>query len=335
MTDLKKHMIVSSRVRLARNIRGIPFPFKMSPFEAATVTDKVYNALKSTGDYTLYRLSELSDIECLSLKERYLISNDLIKNRSIGSVILNPGETVAVMVNEEDHIRAQCVISGFDLNTAYKEIKKVDDALNSSLDLAYDNEFGYITSCPTNLGTGLRASALCFLPCLSTLNNLEQVVKSFAHINAEIRGVYGEGTKAAGYLYQVSNKTTLGVSEEELVEDVRAMVLELAEKEVKARERVLNMCDPDVIDNIMRSYGILTNAYKLTTEEFMSLSADVRMGACLGYTSDIDEEVLNTLLLDVQPATLIIKGGKNYTAEERDIARAALVKRMLNKNTEV
>ncbi len=332
MTDLKKHMIVSSRVRLARNIAKIPFPFKMSPFEAASVIDKVFNALKSTGEYNLYKLNELSDIECLSLKERYLISNDLIKNRNIGAVILNSNETISVMVNEEDHIRAQCVLPGLDINTAYEEIKKVDLALNSALNIAYDDELGYITSCPTNLGTGLRASALCFLPGLSTLNDIGKIVKSFSHINAEVRGVYGEGTKATGYLYQVSNKTTLGITEEELVEDVKAMVLELAEKEVKARERILNMCDPDIIDNIMRSYGILTNAYKLTTDEFMSLSADARMGACLGYTPDIDEQKLNTLLLDVQPATLIVKGGKNYTAEERDIARAALVKRMLNNN---
>ena len=334
MPDMNRNIYVSTRVRLARNLQDYPFPDKLTVKGANEITDQVAAVMHRFGKFNLYRLKDLSDTECVSLKERYLISNDLLKNRKIASVILNEEETVSIMINEEDHIRAQCLLHGLDLKNAYSILSEIDSALTGSLKIAFDRNLGFLTSCPTNLGTAMRASVMLFIPALTRLKQIGSIINESFRINLAIRGVYGEGTEPTGYLFQVSNQTTLGISEYDLIKSVQEMVLKICEHESEARKILKSRNDPDFIDSIMRSYGILTNAYKLTSEEFMNGLSDIKLGGALGYVPQFDPMTLDNLMLDVCPATMMVAKQKQMTALERDIERAKMVKQTL-KSTNV
>ena len=340
MSGNESDVVVTSRVRLARNIEGLPYPQKLNDDRALAIAKKVYEAVsrqkpdrgdgeyKDTG-YALYRMESISDIDGGVLREKHLISADLLENRKYGAAIINESETVSIMVGEEDHIREQCILQGFALPEAYKRVNAVDDEISRAVKFAYDPKLGYLTSCPTNIGTGMRASAMMFLPGLSITHNLEKCVGAVARLNMTIRGVYGEGSEADGYLYQISNQKTLGVSEQEILASVQASIGHIAEAELQARRQLYQANETELRDRIMRSYGVLTNAYTLDSKEFMDLLAMVKLGAYYDLIKVSDAQRLEKLVSDGQPANILNLSGKKLQEEGRDIFRAAYVAKTL------
>ncbi len=336
-------VVVTSRVRLARNVEGLPYPYKLNDDRALLLSRKVYEAVNKRAsnadnggdfgdsDYALYRMESINDNNSGEvLREKHLISADLLENEKFGSAIINGSETVSIMICEEDHIREQCILQGFSLPEAYKIVNGIDDDISKALKFAYDRKLGYLTSCPTNVGTGMRASAMMFLPGLSITRNLEQCVGAVARLNMTIRGVYGEGSEADGYLYQISNQKTLGISEQDILTSVQASIGHIAEAELKARDELLEADETVLRDRIMRSYGILCNAYTVDSKEFMKLFAMVKLGAYYGLLKISDSARFERLVTDAQPANILnLSGKKEMSGDERDIFRAAYVSKTL------
>ena len=322
-------IVISSRIRLARNIDGLPFPDKLSVDKAALIPRDVYAALAGTDTYTIYRMSEMGEIDGNVLKEKHLISEDLLRNADTGAAIINETETVSILVNEEDHIREQCILPGFSLKEAFETIDAADDAISKKVRFAYNDKLGYLTACPTNLGTGMRASAMMFLPGLSIYNSLQACINAISRLNMTIRGVYGEGSDSVGYIYQVSNQKTLGLSEREIIEAVEASVGHIVEAELKARDSLKNNGGDELKDKIMRAYGILTNAYKIDSKEFMQLIALVNLGVYYGYIKLSDRNQFIKLITNAQPANIASLSGKDLNGTERDVFRAKYTGKIL------
>lgn len=333
-------VVVTSRVRLARNIEGLPYPHKLNDDRALLIAKKVYEALDkkaSSGQaeesyrdgYELYRMESIRDIDGAVLREKHLISSDLLENKKYGAAVINESETVSIMVGEEDHIREQCILRGFALPEAYRIVNGIDDEISKVVKFAYDPKLGYLTGCPTNIGTGMRASAMMFLPGLGITRNLEQCVGAVARLNMTIRGVYGEGSDADGYLYQISNQKTLGVSEQEILTAVQASIGHIAEAELRARKELYETNEIAIKDKILRSYGVLCHAYTMDSKEFMKLLAMVKLGAYYGLIRVTDAQRLEKLVTDGQPANILNLSGKDLDGEARDVFRAAYVGKML------
>ena len=326
-------IVISSRIRLARNIDGLPFSDKISPDKAALIPRDVYSSLAGTDTYTIYRMSEISEVDGNVLKEKHLISDDLLKNEDTGAAIINESETVSILINEEDHIREQCILPGFSLKEAFGTVNSVDDAISKKVRFAYSDKLGYLTACPTNLGTGMRASAMMFLPGLSIYNSLQACVNAISRLNMTIRGVYGEGSDSVGYIYQVSNQKTLGVSERQIIDAVETSVGHIAEAELKARDTLKNSGGDELKDKIMRAYGILTNAYKIDSKEFMQLIALVNLGVYYGYIKLTDREQFIKLITNAQPANIASLSNKDLGGNERDVFRAKYASKILSSIT--
>ena len=337
MRGTYEDVVVSSRVRLARNSAELPFPHKLSGSNADLLTSKIYTVMqnikpKDSGvqdDFVLYRMKAISKADGLVLKEKHLISSDLLENVEYGAAIINESETISVMVGEEDHIREQCILPGLTLRQAYKRIDEIDDEIASAIKLAFDPDLGYLTSCLTNLGTGMRVSAMMFLPGLSITGALETTLNKFARLNMAVRGVYGEGSKADGFLYQISNQKTLGISEEDILSSVQGCIMNIAEEELEAREKILAGNETELRDKIMRAYGTLCYAYRLTTKEFMEMLAFVKLGVFYGFIKIEDVKQLEKLVTYGQPANVASYAPDAKTREKRDIARAEYVSKVL------
>ncbi len=322
-------VVMSSRVRLARNIAGLPFGGKIDAKAARAIPHDIYSALSKDETLRLYRVGEISATDGAVLMEKHLISADLLSNKESGAVLINESETLSIMINEEDHIREQCILAGESLKKAYETINRIDDRLLKSLRFAFNETLGFLTACPTNLGTGLRASAMMFLPGLSIYNKLESCINAVSRFNMAVRGVYGEGSKSAGYIFQISNQKTLGITEDEIIGSVSGAVAQIAENEFMARDMLLSNSGAELKDKIFRAYGILTNAYKLSSSEFMELISLIKLGAYYGFISVSDRERFDRLITAAQPANIIAMSSKELSDEERDVFRAAFVSRNL------
>lgn len=314
-------IIVSTRLRLARNVDGLPFPHKLTEMQARKITDDVENALSPIDKFSRYDMSNISSLDGTVLQEKHLISPDLLEESPYGSVLISADENVSVMVNEEDHIREQVILPGLSLDQAYDRVNRIDDVLERNIKFAYDNRFGYLTSCATNLGTGMRASVMMFLPALTVENLIDGCVNDVGRLNMTVRGVYGEGSKADGYLYQISNQRTLGVKESDIIDAVKVAINHIVEAELKARQ-LLRRDEPELIDKIYRAWGVATNAYKLSTAEAMQYLALVLLGGYYGYIDISDGIEFQKLITAVQPANMQKLGGNNMSADERDRLRA-------------
>lgn len=330
-------IVISSRVRLARNVQGLPFPHKLRYERASVIGKSVYEALRNEGQYRVYRVASASEIDLEVLKEKHLISEDLLRAEN-GAAIINDAETVSIMINEEDHIRQQCILQGFRLGEAYRIIDAVDDLISSKVKIAYDEKLGYLTCCPTNIGTGMRASVMLFLPALTLTDSIEKCVKAASQLNMTVRGVYGEGSSADGFIYQVSNSKTLGVGENEIISSVENCIKGLIESELKAQDRLFHARSTEIKDAVLRAWGTLTNAYCLSTDEFMSLMGYVKLGAseCCSLIDIRDRAKFDRLLTEAQPANIINISGKvldgnlgSVSPSQRDILRAAYVSKTL------
>ena len=316
---------VSTRIRLARNFEDYPFPNRLTDVSLAQeIVQLVTDELCGVEDFTLRRMNNLSAEEASSLRESNLISQDLIKNRAISAVLISSDESISVMINEEDHIREQYFMKGFDLEAAYERLAGIDDIIASAIPFAYDKQFGYLTACPTNLGTGLRASVMLFLPAMARSGLMRTFAEELAREGLTVRGAYGEGSGAEGALYQISNERTLGRSEEEILRAVDSAVGRIIETEHAERRRILKEDRIGIADVVLRSLGILTNCVRLNMREFMRYMQNVKFGVVLGLLDGNIEE-LDGLIVDMRPSNIDQINGSPLEEGGYDTFRAAYV----------
>ncbi|NLW07035.1 MAG: protein arginine kinase [Clostridia bacterium] len=328
-------IVISSRIRLARNLKGIPFPNRMNEAEAKTVVHQVAATIQAApliqavGQLKLYPLGELSPLERQILVEKHLISPDLAGAGEAGAVVLREDEAVSIMVNEEDHIRLQCLLPALMLHEAWRLANVVDDALENEIDYAFDQTRGYLTACPTNVGTGLRASTMLHMPALVLTKQAGHVLSALTKVGLAVRGLYGEGTEARGNIFQISNQITMGRSEEERINNLSAITSRLADQEREARLLLRKQSRWQLEDRVGRAYGTLANARILNSQEALQLISDVRLGVDMKILPDLDQRLLNKLMVFIQPAFLQYTAGKEMSPFERDVHRAAVVRELI------
>lgn len=329
-----KDIVVSTRVRLARNLKDCPFTCKLSKDKMEYVNEKVKDSiLKSNSsiqnDFEYIDMSKLSNIQAVSLVERHLVSPEFIANPSGRSLLLKKDNSVSIMVNEEDHVRLQVLKEGLALSEAYDVADKIDTLLDEQLNFAFDERFGYLTACPTNLGTGMRASLMLHLPVLQENGAMSRISSNLSKLGITIRGTFGEGTKAKGALYQLSNQVTLGLSENAAISNLKDISNQIIAQERKARENLSG--NIKVLDVIGRSLGILKEARLISSDEIMHLLSNVRLGISIGVISDVSIDDVNKLLNEVQPATIVKDLENTVSDQKRDEMRANLVREKLFK----
>ena len=325
--DFEK-VAISSRIRLARNFAGFNFFTKLSNVDDAefilATTKKV---LDEYGDFDFIRLKSLSLNECNALLERHIISKELIENKDISAVAISSDEHTIVMMNEEDHIRAQCIYSGLNLYRPYREIKKLDDKLLSEIDIAYNSRLGFITASPSNLGTGMRASVMLFLPAIEKRGEFDMMKKEVYSKGLTIRGLYGEGTNSYGSFYQISNQNSLGKSEKEIIEEVLDEISSICEMELSAREDILSNDHLNLKDEIFRAYGILSECACLSETEMIKLLSLVKFGGVLGFFK-IKEKEFEKLFTEGSTANL--KELSNlFEIKKEEVVRAEYINRKI------
>jgi len=324
-------VVVSSRVRLARNLRNRAFPGWAKKAERTLILELIkprVEELPEMQEPFSELLQDLSALEKQVLVERHLISREHAA-KSVGSaIIMNRKQTLSVMVNEEDHLRMQSIRSGLQLRQAFKLVDKVDSALEGKLDFAYDAKLGYLTACPTNVGTGMRASAMLHLPGLVLSELINQVIQAVNKIGLAVRGLYGEGTEAMGNLFQISNQTTLGEKEEEIIARLNKVIETIIEKEQDARQVLIQKRPNTLWDQIGRAYGLLTYAHAMTSKEALNLLSVMKLGI-LGAFPEDKRLAIDQLFIETQPAHLQKSTQQKLNAEERDHFRAQIIRERL------
>ncbi|NLN17205.1 MAG: protein arginine kinase [Firmicutes bacterium] len=323
----EQDVVIGSRIRLARNIRGIPFPGAASHEDRAKVLEMVKGATalaKNLGQIEFVRLEEVSPLDRRLLVERHLISPQLAAQEKDRAVILRDDEAVSIMVNEEDHIRIQVLFPGMQLMDAWEMCSRLDDLYSEQLDFAFSPDLGYLTACPTNLGTGLRASVMLHLPGMTITDQIRRMLTAMGSFGLVVRGLYGEGTEVVGNIYQLSNQVTLGPSEEEIISHLENITRQIIAQEREAREALRQR--GDIEDRLYRSYGILAHARSISSHEAMELLSDVRLGIDMGLFKGLAPTILQELLVLIRPAHLQKMVGRKMDAGERDRQRAALIR---------
>lgn len=325
---------ISSRVRLARNLDGIPFPFMLNKIQSAEVSEKIRSAAINSGKDDLsglvyFKMMDLPENERQVLVEKHLVSKEHISNSERTSLLLSRDERISIMINEEDHLRIQCLMPGMQVDNAWKMADELDTMLEKSLEYAYDNEYGYLTCCPTNVGTGIRASVMMHLPALAITGYIKGILEACSKLGVAIRGMYGENSEASGCLFQISNQVTMGHAEEEIISGIVSIANQINEQERVLRKEIVKQGRFALEDKIYRSYGIITNARIISTEEAMKLLSDIRFGVDMKILDGISHELLNELMLAVQPAMLQKISGGALESEERDLRRAEYIRSRL------
>lgn len=330
-------IVFSSRVRIARNLLGYPFPMLSGTRQAEEVVNRIETAWKKIrkehhllANAELIRMKDLSDLEKRVLVEKHLISPQLAEESQYGAVLLSQDESVSIMINEEDHMRIQCLFPGLQLLEGWKVANELDDLFEQHLPLAFDEQRGYLTSCPTNVGTGIRASVMVHLPALAMIQQLNQLFPAITQVGLAVRGIYGEGSEALGQLYQVSNQITLGQSEEEIIDKLQGVVRQMIEHEQHARTRLREMSAIQLEDRVCRSYGQLAFARIIDSREATNYLSDVRLGVDMGLIHGVPASVMNELMVMIQPGFLQQYAGGRLSPEERDARRALLIRERLS-----
>ena len=327
---------MSTRIRLARNLSDFKFPYAFSEDEALKVDKAISSVLLDKGNklnhsFTHIDIQKTPQLEREVLVEKHLISPYLANGTHSGSVLISENEELSIMVNEEDHLRIQSLQSGFHLQEAYQAANQLDSLLEEQLEYAFHEKFGYLTSCPTNTGTGMRASVMLHLPALTMSHQINRIIPAISRLGMVVRGIYGEGSEALGNVYQISNQLTLGKSEYEILQDLQSMTDQIIQQERRAREAIMNNSPLMLEDRIYRSLGILTYSRLLTTEEAATCLSDVRLGIDLEMIRNMDMSILNELMIFMQPAFLQHYSEKPLDPKERDYARAKLFRERLKK----
>src|SRR5213083_21117 len=322
-------IVMSSRVRLARNLKGFPFPGwakKVDRVRALELIRPAVEGLPEMSDAFAESMDNLSALDKQILVERHLISREHAAKSAGSGVVLNRDETFCVMINEEDHLRMQALRPGLQLRQAWTAIDQLDSALEKRLDYAFSTEIGYLTACPTNLGTGIRVSAMLHLPALVLSEQINQIIQAVNKLGLSVRGLYGEGTEAFGNVFQVSNQMTLGEIETDIVERLNKVLAQLIEHEENARASLLEKKPKVVFNHIGRAYGTLANAHSITSKETMNLLSLMRLGIDLGMFAGAERALVDELFIVTQPAHLQKQFAEKLSAEERDVLRADMLR---------
>ncbi len=325
-------IVISSRVRLARNLRNRAFPGWAKKAERTAILELIkarVEGLPEMQDAFSEVLQELSPLEKQVLVERHLISREHAAKGGGSAVVMNRRQTLSLMINEEDHLRMQAIRSGLQLKQAFKLVDKIDTALENQLEFAYDPRLGYLTACPTNVGTGMRASAMLHLPGLVLSELINQVIQAVSKIGLAVRGLYGEGTEAMGNLFQISNQTTLGDKEEDIINRLTKVVETIIGKEHDARQVLIQKKSSTLSDQIGRAYGVLTFAHAMTSKEALNLLSIIKLGVDLGAFPEDRRLPIDELFIDTQPAHLQKSSQQKLNAEERDHLRAQIIRERL------
>ncbi len=322
-------VVLSTRVRLARNLEDYPFPARLREEEKEEVSKIITDSLSDFDEIKLAetKMSALSHANAVSLAEKHLISPEFASDTRGRSLLLSDNEEVSIMLMEEDHLRIQVIYPGLSLNEAFSLAEKIDSHIEKKLNYAFDERLGYLTQCPTNLGTGMRASLMLHLPALSKKGAMRNLSATVSKLGLTLRGSYGDGGDAGGDIYQLSNQVTLGISEKAAIENLSSIAMQIISQEQQARAVLVK--DEDFMDKSFRAYGILKSAYKLTSKELISLLSYVRLGASQGLF-DIPLEKLSALFIELQPATMNAQSEEPLTQGKRDIMRAEKVREALN-----
>ena len=328
-TGADSDIVISTRIRLARNASRFPFLSKATSTNKSDIEQLFYESIKAssvTRDLFYVNINKASAVDKLFLIERHLISKEHADCEGDRGVAFGKSETISLMVNEEDHLRIQVLHSGLELNETWKTIEEIDNELEKSISFAFSPRFGYLTACPTNVGTGLRVSVMLHLPALSLTQHIEKVFNAVSKLGLVVRGFYGEGTKISGDLYQISNQFTLGKSEQEILEIIGGVIPRITGYERMARQALIKENKAQLEDRVWRSYGILKVGRIISSEEVLHLISQVRLGVNIGIIKDIDIKSLNELFILTLPAHLQKSEGRTLDANQRDIIRASYVR---------
>lgn len=323
-------VVFSTRIRLARNIKGFSFVNRYTKNDALKIIEIIENIVPSLGyGLKLLRLKDIDDITKLSLVEKHLISPEFAYNKSeTGAIVINDEENICIMINEEDHIRLQVISAGLELENLLNLAIEIDKKLEQLIPYAYNDKYGFLTSCPTNVGTGLRASVMVHLPALAKTGNIRKVLEVVNNFDMNIRGVYGEGSKSSGDIYQISNKQSLGISEQEVIRNLKIITDKVIEQERLAR-KILAKNQIELEDKVYRAYGILVNSRKLSSEEANILLSDVKLGTDMGIIKELNDLKVRKLEMYTKPANLQKYVGQTLDGYERDVKRAEIVKQII------
>jgi len=322
-------IVISSRIRLARNLDKLPFPHwanKKQSEQALKIIEGILTGVEPLKKAAFLRLADLDSIDKQFLVERHLMSLEHAQKTDHKAVIVDEEEKIAIMINEEDHLRIQYMHSGFNLFDAWNNINKIDDSLGDELNFAFSPDWGYLTACPTNTGTGMRGSVMLHLPALVMAGQINRVLAAIAKLSFTTRGLYGEGTQATGNFFQISNQVSLGHSEGEIIEDINAIINQIITQENQAREATLTKNRAALEDRINRSLGILKSAHIITSQETIELLSMVRLGCDLGMVKELNRRTVNELFITIQPAHLQKLENKKLSAQDRDVKRAELIR---------
>lgn len=326
------NVVLSSRLRLARNLEGFPFP-PMAPQQArekvARLVDEAVNGHENLKHLAHIPIGSIPLLDRQVLVETHLISPQYAEGASGQLFLVEEEGPISIMVNEEDHLRIQCILPGLNLEKGWERITQVDDDLESRLDFAYQEQWGFLTACPTNVGTGLRASTLVHLPALVITNLFQKVFHAVGQLGLAVRGLYGEGTESQGHFFQLSNQVTLGPSEEEITERVTTVTNQVIAQEMGAREMIKQSHLSQISDRVWRSYGILMAARVMTSNEAIEHLSMVRLGVSMGIFSEIPLTSLNELLISLKPAYIQWILEKELNSDERDVMRATIIRQTL------
>jgi len=329
-------VVLSTRVRLARNLADFPFLTKISPEQQEELVELLsYTVLKAAGEgnLTTLRLNKIGEIDKQFLMERHIISHELSEASGTCAVVFNKDESLGVMIAEEDHLRMQVIVSGLDVSRAWSTVDGLDDNIETQIDYAFSHKYGFLTACPTNVGTGMRASVMMHLPGLVETKHIDKVHHTVAQMNLAVRGLYGEGTQAFGDVYQVSNQVTLGKDEKTIVEEVDSVTRIIVEYERRARKHLIQEDLTEIRDKLSRHLSVLKSSYLMDSREALSLLSSARLGLCLGLIKGVKMDTVSELFLASQPAHIQALSGKKLTTDERKEFRAQLMRERFQEAT--
>jgi protein arginine kinase len=325
-----ENIVISSRVRLARNVDQIALPAKLADeLDAMLVAKGMYELLNQYGDFEFYKLKNLTNLKSLILLEQNLISKELLDNKDIACVAVETDTNLSVMINEEDHIREQCVLPGFALQQAYEQVNALDELILENFDIAFDKQLGFLTSSPTNLGTGMRASVMLFLPGTTMMGRVDLLAKSAQKLGLTVRGKYGENSMGEGYMYQISNEACLGFSEQQILQNVINVTEKICEMEQEFLSQIMQQKGDEIVDIVGRAWGLLTNSHLMTAAEAIKLLSHLKLGVVAGIIKLKDPKLLDQLTTKIQPAHLIDMSTKELNQAQRHKFRAQYLTQML------
>lgn len=330
-----KDVVVSTRVRLARNLKDYPFKACLTDEKAAEIVNKLFDIYKDRSGYTLTTMQDIGRIDAESLAERHYISRDFAKSTAPRLLVRDESRDIAVMVVEEDHLRIQCIKNGFALEDAFGAAMEEEKMLDEKLSFAFSEQWGYLTHCPTNLGTGMRISVMMHLPALTMAGRMEALTQQLQKLGVAVRGLYGEGSRADAALYQISNQVTMGITEEETLQKMKEIIGQISDTERSMRASYDEETVEKLLDRAQRADGILRTARLISSSEFLSLYNAARLGCTIGNNTSLSPELLDRLLFAVMPATMELSGYRDTASSlpkdmQRDKNRAVLIQKTIS-----